>query len=237
MLAAIQASPALWHVPVLVTLPQDEALERQALRAGADDFIKKPHTQVGLRKRLELLTGLSTHKARERTLQNHACRDYLTGLLNRRGLHAALDSLWQEDLPLALYIFDLGGLKKVSDGCGHDHDSQLLKAFGELLRRRTRNGDILCRYGGDEFVVILRRMDNAEAVRRKGTEICRAIGEFLPDVELLGSCSAGAVLCGDEECPFAELLEKATKALYRAKRLGKGTCCLWRDEAEKDICL
>ena len=237
VLAAIQANPALWHVPVLVTLPQDEALERQALRAGADDFIKKPHTQVGLRKRLELLTGLSTRKARERTLQNHICRDYLTGLLNRRGLHTALDSLWQEDLPLALYIFDLGGLKKVSDGCGHDHDSQLLKAFGELLRRRTRNGDILCRYGGDEFVVILRRMDNAEAVRRKGTEICRAIGELLPGAELLGSCSAGAVLCGDEECPFSELLEKATKALYRAKRLGKGTCCLWHDEAEKDICL
>ena len=46
-----------------------------------------------------------------------------------------------------------------------------------------------------------------------------------------------AVLCGDEECPFSELLEKATKALYRAKRLGKGTCCLWHDEAEKDICL
>ena len=169
--------------------------------------------------------------------RDHICRDYLTGLLNRRGLHTALDSLWREDLPLALYIFDLGGLKKVSDGCGHDHDSQLLKAFGELLRRRTRNGDILCRYGGDEFVVILRRMDNAEAVRRKGTEICRAIGEFLPGVELLGSCSAGAVLCGDEECPFSELLEKATKALYRAKRLGKGTCCLWHDEAEKDICL
>ena len=102
VLAAIQASPALWHVPVLVTLPQDEALERQALRAGADDFIKKPHTQVGLRKRLELLTGLSTRKARERTPQNHICRDYLTGLLNRRGLHTALDSLWQEDLPLAL---------------------------------------------------------------------------------------------------------------------------------------
>ncbi len=237
VLAAIQANPALWHVPVLVTLPQDEALESQALRAGADDFIKKPHTQVGLRKRLELLTGLSTHKARERTPQNHTCRDYLTGLLNRRGLHTALDSLWREDLPLALYIFDLGGLKKVSDGCGHDHDSQLLKAFGELLRRRTRNGDILCRYGGDEFVVILRRMDNAEAVRRKGTEICRAIGELLPGAELLGSCSAGAVLCGDEECPFSELLEKATKALYRAKRLGKGTCCLWHDEAEKDICL
>lgn len=86
-------------------------------------------------------------------------------------------------------------------------------------------------------MVILRRMDNAEAVRRKGTEICRAIGELLPGAELLGSCSAGAVLCGDEECPFSELLEKATKALYRAKRLGKATCCLWHDEAEKDICL
>ena len=174
------------------------------------------------------LTGLSAHQAREKILQDEACRDYLTGLLNRRGLHAAIDALRQEDLPLALYLFDLDDLKKVNDGYGHDKGDELLTAFGELLRKQTRNGDILCRYGGDEFVVILRRMSEKEVVQRKGEEICRGIGESFTG-EFHASCSAGAVLCSPGEKPSGALLEQADKALYIAKQMGKGNCRLWNE--------
>ena len=229
VLRAVQESPTLWRVPVLATMPQEEALETRALELSADDFLKKPHTQEGLRKRLGLLAGFSAHQARERALQDEACRDYLTGLLNRRGFYAAIDALRQEDLPVALYLFDLDDLKRVNDGYGHDKGDELLTAFGELLRKRTRNGDILCRYGGDEFVVILRRAADRAMVEKKGAEICGGIGEYPLPGGLHASCSAGAVLCKPGERPSAMLLERADKALYRAKQQGKGVCCLWEE--------
>ena len=229
VLTAMQQDPTLWRLPILATMPQDEALEKQALALDADDFIKKPHTPEGLRKRLSLLTGYSAHQARERALQDEACRDYLTGLLNRRGLHTAISALRQEDLPLALYIFDLDDLKKMNDGYGHDKGDELLTAFGELLRKKTRNGDILCRYGGDEFVVILRRISDRDTVRRKGTEICQGMADLRIAEGFHASCSAGAVLCAPGEKPTAQLVEQADKALYSAKQMGKGKCTLWED--------
>ena len=230
VLEAVQASPMLWRIPVLATMPQSEALETQALQMYADDFLRKPHTPAGLRKRLTQLMGFSAHQARERILQDEACRDYLTGLLNRRGFHAAIEALRQEDLPLALYLFDLDDLKRVNDGYGHDRGDELITAFGEILRRKTRNGDILCRYGGDEFVVILRRINDRGAVERKGAEICRSISDFQLFDGLHASCSAGAVLCDPGEKPSSGLIERADEALYRAKQAGKGMCCLWEEK-------
>ena len=69
---------------------------------------------------------------RERQLQNEACQDYLTGLLNRRGLQASINSLRQKDFPLALYLFDLDDLKQVNDKFGHEIGDQMLRSFGDL---------------------------------------------------------------------------------------------------------
>ena len=183
----------------------------------------------GLRKRIVQLTGFSAHKVREQVLQDEAGRDYLTGLLNRRGLHSAVNSLRQEDLPLALYLFDLDDLKRVNDGYGHEKGDEFLKAFGRLLRKKTRNIDILCRYGGDEFVVILRNINDVDVVQKKGTEICREIGEYTLSDGTHAGCSAGAVFCAPGERPSVALIEKADRALYRAKRMGKGICRLSED--------
>lgn len=59
---------------------------------------------------------------------------------------------------------------------------EMLRFFGDLLRRQTRDGDILCRYGGDEFVVVLRRIASLDSILHKGETICREFQEFpLPD--------------------------------------------------------
>lgn len=229
ILKTLRQDPTLWRLPVLVTLPQDMKLEAQALELDTDDFLCKPHTQRGLRKRIAHLMGLSMYQEREQTLQDAACRDYLTGLLNRRGFHAALDALRQEDLPMALYLYDLDDLKKVNDRHGHEAGDEMLRFFGQLLRSQTRDEDILCRYGGDEFVVILRRINMVETIRRKGEEICRGFRSFrLPDGSH-AACSGGIVLCGTDEKPSEKLVERADKALYRAKRTRKGSCCLWEE--------
>ena len=229
ILKTMQKSPTMWRVPVLATLPQDMELEKKALRLDADDFLTKPHTQYGLRKRIAQLMGLSMHQMREKALQDEAYHDYLTGLLNRRGLHAAIDVLRQRDLPLALYLFDLDDLKKVNDRFGHEKGDDYLMAFSKLLRSQTRDDDILCRYGGDEFVAILRRVNDKDTAQRKGAEICRSIEEYPLAEGFHAGCSAGVVLCKFGELPTTDLIERADHALYRAKQQGKKNCFLWEE--------
>lgn len=101
-----------------------------------------------------------------------------------------------------------------------------------MLRIKTRSGDIHCRYGGDEFILVLRRMVNPEAAVKKSAEICRAFHDFLAQESLPAACSGGVILCGEGDQLSAELIERADRALYRAKWENKGGCCLW--SAEKD---
>ena len=228
-LKTLRQDPTLWRIPVLATISPDKNLETLALELDTDDFLCKRHPLCDLRRRVRRLLSLASFRERERVLQDEACRDYLTGLLNRRGFYTAIDALRQEDLPLAMYLFDLDDLKKVNDRFGHETGDEMLRQFGELLRRQTRDGDILCRYGGDEFVVILRRIGSAETILRKGQEICREFSGFRLREDFCGTCSGGIVLCGEDEKPSGKLIERADQALYRAKQENKGGCCLWEE--------
>ena len=104
---------------------------------------------------------------------------------------------------------------------------EMLRFFGDLLRRQTRDGDILCRYGGDEFVVILKHLGQSEAAIKKANEICGAFRKSLGLDSLAPASSVGIVLCGVDERPSMRLIERADQAMYRAKRDNKGGCCLW----------
>ena len=179
-----------------------------------------------LRRRVEWIIARSAGQARERAMISEACRDYLTGLLNRRGLKRALDALGPEDYPLALYLFDLDDLKRANDCMGHSAGDRMLTHFADVLRRNTRSGDILCRYGGDEFAVILKGVRAADTVCARGDAICRGMAQLqLPDGPGL-TCSGGAVLCADPDTAADILIEQADQALYQAKRQNKGTCLL-----------
>ena len=235
VLNALRRNPAAGHPPILATAPATVDPEKHPLAFDVDDIAYKPRDQLCLlclRRRIAWLRKLSAYQEQERALQAEAYRDYLTGLLNRRGLQAAMNALRRDDLPLAVYLFDLDDLKKVNDTCGHEAGDAMLRTFGEQLRRYTRDGDILCRYGGDEFVVILRHISSVDTLRRKGREICGSLSGFaLPD-GLRASCSGGIALCGAGEKPSVELIERADQALYRAKRENKGGCFLWEEAAE-----
>lgn len=154
----------------------------------------------------------------------------MTGLLNRRGLHAAMDSLHMENLPLAVCVFDLDTLKKVNDSFGHGVGDSLILTFTQLLKSKTRSNDILCRYGGDEFVVIFKKIKDEESAVRRVNEICKTFSDSFSKENISTSCSAGIAFCGTEEMPTVELIDKADQALYRAKRDLKGGCCVWKPE-------
>ena len=230
LMKALRQDLALWRIPVVASIPNGAALEALPAAVDTDDFLCKCHPMFDLRRRVDRLVDLARSHKREQELQDAASRDYLTGLLNRRGLQAAMDSLRSDDLPLAVYLFDLDDLKMTNDTFGHDVGDQMIQKFASLLRQHTRSGDILCRYGGDEFVVILRHLSQGADVLKKGRKICDAFRESMEGLKL--SCSAGIALCGADERPSSGLIERADQAVYRVKREKKGGCCLWDGSAE-----
>lgn len=129
---------------------------------------------------------------------------------------------------MAVCLFDLDNLKKANDTCGHETGDNMLKEFAELLCQQTRTTDIRCRYGGDEFVVILKNLKDVNDVAKKVGEICKSFTEKSETEHFQAGCSAGVALCMEGEVPSSVLIARADRALYRAKRENKGGCCLWR---------
>ena len=168
------------------------------------------------------------HALRERLLRDEAYRDFLTGLLNRRGFYYAVDSLRKEDMPLALFLCDLDNMKQANDAYGHAEGDRLIRRFGELLRSHTRETDIVARFGGDEFAVVMKRMGSEETALKKGKAICRAARESCLEGAVPAAASAGVVIW-DAEGPVQDVIARADRALYRAKADGKDGCRLWKD--------
>ena len=225
LLNALRQNPMYWHVPVLSTIPPCAVGEDLPLMLDTDDFLCKGHPQLDLRRRVERLVGMASCQTLECALRDEANRDYQTGLLNRRGLQAAIAALRKEEMPLAVSLFDLDNLKTANDTGGHNAGDRLICLFADLLRSCTRSGDILCRYGGDEFVVIFKQMRNEADAEKKGEEICRRFRELEASP---ASCSGGIALCSPEEGFSPQMIEQADQALYQAKREKKGGCCLWK---------
>ena len=230
----LRRNPLYWKAPVLALVPDGSWVEKTPLTREADDFLCKCHPVFDLGKRIRRLAEIAASGERESVLQDEANRDFLSGLLNRRGLQVAMSGIRKEELPLALYLFDLDDLKAVNDGCGHRVGDEMICAFADLLRRSTRDGDILCRYGGDEFLVVLKRLREGDTAIKKGEDICRDFQNAYAGENFRASCSAGVALCDAEEVPSMELIERADQAMYRAKRDGKGRCCLWKKEAQEE---
>ena len=109
-------------------------------------------------------------EALQAELQQRAVRDALTGLFNRRHLNDVLPSMLalaqRDGQPLAMVIIDLDHFKAVNDEFGHQAGDSVLQAFGELLRRRMRKSDVACRYGGEEFCLLLPRTGSPAALRK-----------------------------------------------------------------------
>lgn len=229
VLTEIQKEKKLWCFPVLTVGAPDAETERKALEMGADDFAGKPHFMLSLLKRLQRVISAAVNQEKTRMLEDVAYKDHLTGVLNRRGMEAALKTLSRRDLPLAVYIFDLDNLKNCNDTYGHAKGDQMLAQFGQILRAHTRENDILARVGGDEFVAVVKQMPSAEVAAKKGEEICRAVRACCSQDGVSISCSGGVVMM-EQGDSMGDGMEYADRALYRAKKTKKGSCCLWKEK-------
>jgi diguanylate cyclase (GGDEF)-like protein/PAS domain S-box-containing protein len=171
------------------------------------------------------LEDITERKQLESTLTHDALHDPLTGLLNRTGLRAQVDLAWGDrraEAPMAILFGDLDGFKHVNDMLGHDAGDEVLVLVAHRLREAVRDGDIVARWGGDEFVILCPSVRDAHAATRIAQRICESLHEefrIAPGPVGIG-ISIGVAL--DEGQPLPDLLIKdADAAAYRAKVAGR----------------
>jgi len=165
------------------------------------------------------------------TLQAHlielAIRDSLTGLFNRRYLDETLlhelSRARREEYPIGLMMIDLDHFKEINDAHGHKAGDQVLKSLAIFLIDEVRQGDIVCRFGGEEFLIILPRITQ-EAARVRAEEICQDFS-MLPilykNVTLHATISVGVAMFPRHGNDADEIICAADAAMYAAKEAGR----------------
>jgi diguanylate cyclase (GGDEF)-like protein len=174
----------------------------------------------------QVALGLSNLRLRE-FLREDSIRDALTGLYNRRYMTESLDQevsrADRSGRTVGLITFDLDHFKDINDSQGHAVGDRLLHALGTLVKDSVRAGDIPCRYGGDEFIVILPGISSdqllllAELVRKKAESVMPELGGAAHPCTL----SVGVAMFPDDGHNAESLQLAADRALYQAKAGGR----------------
>lgn len=163
-------------------------------------------------------------------------RDYLTGVLNRRGLFEVAESEFERckryGCVFSLVMIDVDGFKKINDSFGHEAGDTVIKNVTQVCRRITRRVDMIGRYGGDEFVVLLPETslegarNLAERMRQKIEGLRIVFEKVSPRI----TCSFGISQREASDMDVEDTIRKADKALYVAKRRGGNRSELWTTE-------
>ena len=159
-------------------------------------------------------------------LESMATTDKLTGLLNRQAFdlvfEQAVKEIERSSVPLSILLFDIDRFKTVNDGLGHLIGDSLIAAIGKAARDSVRAADVVCRWGGDEFLVLLKdcRTADALAIAEKLRERVKAARIWGGEGWVMATVSLGTAEYRKGESR-AELLARADKALYQAKSEGR----------------
>jgi len=215
-------------VPVVVlTSRTDEALGLQALHEGAQDYLIKGELDPRLLTRA-LRYAIERHRM-QATLQTESLTDELTRLHNRRGFMALagshMKSAERTKKPFALVFIDLDGMKDVNDTLGHVEGDRALVEAASLLSRCVRQTDIVARFGGDEFVLLLTSAENdwEDCIRRRLQSQVDA-SNARPGRRYQLSFSVGIVRAEpDRWLALEELVAEADAMMYRQKQKKKGS--------------
>jgi diguanylate cyclase (GGDEF)-like protein len=150
-------------------------------------------------------------------------RDGLTGLFNHSYFYQQIDfevkRFVRYGAIVSLILIDIDDFKMVNDTHGHREGDRILNMMGQTLQRIERDSDICCRYGGEEFAVILPLTDIHEAASI-AERLRVELAEHLPDGQTV-TVSIGVASCGTMTRTYRELVERADQALYLVKRSGK----------------
>ncbi len=225
VLRLLKDNESTLHIPVIMLSGLFKAHDKvTAFDLGAVDFITKPFDVTELRVRVRSVLRINYLM---RMLSQQANIDGLTGLYNR----AHFDQRWGEAVagverhkrPLSLAMIDLDHFKSVNDTYGHPAGDTVIQGLAKIVRRECRQTDIACRYGGEEFVLVMPETSPEDAAA-----VCERIRLAFGSVtwpkhpERSITCSMGIVgTDGQTAVEPANWLELADRNLYRAKKEGR----------------
>jgi len=204
---------------ISITSSNEQLISAKFLKIGANDFINKPFSDEELICRVN--NSLETKEYLDK-MTNMAHLDFLTGLYNRRYFFEEAESL-HNSKNFVVAMIDIDNFKKINDTYGHDIGDEVIKSVSKTLKNSIKGADIAARFGGEEFCVVLKNIDQKNA-----------IGFFLKLKELLAknkintkdgtikyTVSIGLSFGDNDDKNIDELLNSADKALYKAKNSGK----------------
>jgi two-component system, cell cycle response regulator len=221
-------------VPILViTEMEDTARLLRGLEIGINDYLVRPIDRNEMLARVRTQVRKKRYGARMRDNMQlsieMAITDALTGLYNRRymetHLATAVDQAMARGKPLALLLLDIDYFKCVNDSYGHDAGDDVLREFAIRLRKSIRGIDLACRYGGEEFVVVMPDTEIAvgatvaERIRRRIATEPFTIRNGAGAIDV--TISIGIATLADANDQPGAILKRADDALFRAKRDGR----------------
>ncbi len=217
---------------LLVAEDSDRPRVVRGLDLGVNDFIMRPveRNELSARVRTQIRRHRYAAELRQTVTQTLALAvtDELTGLYNRRyfdrHLALMLDKAREQQRDMAVMLIDMDFFKSVNDTHGHDIGDAVLREFAQRLRRNIRGVDLACRFGGEEFVVLMPDTDyrQAQGVAERVRMAVAERGFDTPELRpLTVTCSVGVALNEHDSDTPEMILKRADVALYRAKREGR----------------
>jgi two-component system cell cycle response regulator len=222
------------HVPILaIADAKSNARLLRGLEIGVNDYLLRPvdKNELLARARTQVRRRRYTDHLRD-NVQNSiemAVTDGLTGLHNRRYMESHLVTLAEQaslrGKPLALMMLDIDFFKSINDSYGHDAGDDVLREFAVRIRKSIRGIDLACRYGGEEFVIVMPETDLhvasivAERLRRSIAGEPFAVHKGARQIDV--TISIGLSILERKGEPVADVLKRADIALYRAKHDGR----------------
>jgi two-component system cell cycle response regulator len=232
--AQIRSEEATRHLPILAIVDFDERPRLvKALELGVNDILAKPidPQELAARARTQIRRKRYTDYLRDNLDHSLelAVTDQLTGLHNRRYMSGQLEALVKRAAlggdPVAMLLIDIDHFKKINDGFGHDVGDEVLREFAVRLASNVRAIDLPCRFGGEEFVVVMpdTSLNDAERIaERIRLHVAGSPFRVMGGQELLSvTISIGvAATLGETDRPDA-LIKRADEAVYEAKARGR----------------
>ncbi|MDD5504842.1 MAG: diguanylate cyclase [Candidatus Omnitrophica bacterium] len=199
----------------------------EAMEAGAYGYITKPLHSSEIRilteRAVERFILLSSRDDKEYFIDLAVC-DGLTGLFNRRYFNELIamefNRIKRVPATFSLLMLDIDNFKNYNDTQGHQAGDALLKEAAKVFKKSARAVDVVCRYGGEEFVIMLPHTDKdgAQVIAQR---LCTQVSIYLPT-----TVSIGVATVPDDADEANQLIAKADSALYQAKKNGKNTFCV-----------